>query len=151
MSRTLFVGNLNDKTSREALFELFAECGEVLRISIPQDRESGRRRGFAFVELGSPAAARQATQTIDGVELDGSRLRVSLAREDARPRQSRPPAVQRSEAETGEVDRPDFSGGGRGERPRWDDDRPKARGGWRDERHRRQHRRGKSTRDDGYR
>ena len=82
----LFVGNLDRDTSAKGLREHFAGSGhEVVEADVVTDRMSGQSRGFAFVDMESPEAARQAVDALDGVNLDGRPLRVRLASD-------RPPA-----------------------------------------------------------
>lgn len=100
----MFVGNLSFDTREEQIRELFGPIGEVLSVSIPADRDSGRARGFAFVELSTPKEAAAAIEQLNGRELDGRSLRVNGA--DDRP------SSQRSFGHGG---RP---GGGGGFRPR---------------------------------
>jgi RNA recognition motif-containing protein len=77
----LFVGNLNFDTTPEELRALFAEIGEVVSVSVPTDRDTGRPRGFAFVELSTPEQAAAATEKLNGHELGGRALRVNEATE----------------------------------------------------------------------
>src|SRR5690606_5138514 len=78
----LYVGNLNYNTTEESLREAFSANGrEVTSVSIIMDRETGRSRGFAFVEMATSEAAQQAMQELDGQELDGRMLRINEARE----------------------------------------------------------------------
>jgi RNA recognition motif-containing protein len=78
----LYVGNLNYNTSEESLREAFSANGrEVTSVSIIMDRETGRSRGFAFVEMSTAEFAQQALQELDGQELDGRMLRINEARE----------------------------------------------------------------------
>jgi cold-inducible RNA-binding protein len=77
----LFVGNLTFDTTSEQLRELFAPLGEVVSVTVPTDRDTGRPRGFAFVELSTPEQAAAATQRLNGYELDGRALRVNEATE----------------------------------------------------------------------
>ena len=79
----MFVGNLSFDTREEQLRELFAPIGEVLDVSIPTDRDSGRARGFAFVEVATPREAAAAIEQLNGRELDGRAIRVNGA--DDRP------------------------------------------------------------------
>ncbi|MBI5491016.1 MAG: RNA-binding protein [Deltaproteobacteria bacterium] len=83
MSAKLFVGSLNFSTTREQLLELFAAAGTVVDVVLPTDRDSGRPRGFAFVEYATPAEAQEAIRRFNGYELDGRALRVNEA--EARP------------------------------------------------------------------
>ncbi|MFI4944282.1 MAG: RNA recognition motif domain-containing protein [Burkholderiales bacterium] len=75
----MFVGNLSFDTGEDQLRELFTPIGEVLAVSIPTDRDSGRARGFAFVELSTPKEAAAAIEQLNGRELDGRQLRVNGA------------------------------------------------------------------------
>jgi RNA recognition motif-containing protein len=78
----LYVGNLNYNTTEESLREAFGANGrEVASVSIIMDRETGRSRGFAFVEMATAEGAQQAMQELDGHELDGRMLRINEARE----------------------------------------------------------------------
>jgi RNA recognition motif-containing protein len=81
----VFVGNLSFDAEVEQLRELFASIGEVVDVSIPTDRDSGRARGFAFVELATPELAAAAIEQLNGRELGGRVLRVNGA-------EDRPPA-----------------------------------------------------------
>jgi len=84
MGTKLFVGNLNFKTTEDTLREAFGANGRTVRsIAIPSDRETGRPRGFAFVELGSDQEAQDAIQELNGVEIDGRPLRVNEAEDRA--------------------------------------------------------------------
>lgn len=77
----LYVGNLSFNTTEASVRELFAQVGEVVSVSLPTDRDSGRPRGFGFVELASEEAAAAAVQRLDGYSLDGRNLRVNAATE----------------------------------------------------------------------
>jgi RNA recognition motif-containing protein len=77
----LFVGNLSFDTTPDELRELFAETGEVVSVTVPTDRDTGRPRGFAFVELSTPEQAAAATEKLNGRELGGRALRVNEAAE----------------------------------------------------------------------
>jgi RNA recognition motif-containing protein len=80
MSTKLFVGNLSPKTTGEQLTRFFSSAGLVASVRMPLDRQTGRARGFAFVEFSSKEQAEQALKVFDGRELGGNRLRVSMAR-----------------------------------------------------------------------
>lgn len=82
----IFVGNLNFRSSEQALRGLFEEYGEVSSVRIITDRETGRSRGFAFVEMPNDDEARSAIAGLDGQDFDGRPLNVN----EARPREERP-------------------------------------------------------------
>ena len=82
MSTRIFVGNLNFQTTEQQLRDLFGADGrEIVDARIITDRETGRSRGFAFVEFANDADARSAIETFDGQDLDGRPLRVNEANE----------------------------------------------------------------------
>jgi RNA recognition motif-containing protein len=81
MAHKLFVGGLNFATSNERLRELFAECGQVDSATVVTDRDTGRSRGFGFVEMGSAEEAETAISKYNGQEIDGRRLQVEKAKE----------------------------------------------------------------------
>jgi len=84
MGTKLFVGNLNFKTTEDALRAAFSIKGRnVKSVAMPADRETGRPRGFAFIEMGSEEDAQGAIQDMDGQELDGRPLRVNEAQDRA--------------------------------------------------------------------
>jgi RNA recognition motif-containing protein len=85
MSTKLYVGNLSFNTSTQDLETLFAESGTVQSANIIEDRETGRSRGFAFVEMASDAEAKAAIAALDGKEIDGRNLKVN----EAKPREDR--------------------------------------------------------------
>src|SRR5262245_45621199 len=76
----LYVGNLSFQTTEEQLAQLFSEFGPVSRASVITDRETGRSRGFGFVEMGSDAAAKAAINALNGQMVDGRSLTVNVAR-----------------------------------------------------------------------
>ncbi|MFS8867630.1 RNA recognition motif domain-containing protein [Synechococcus sp. H65.1] len=76
---TIFVGNLSFKASEEDLRRVFAEYGTVKQIKMPVDRETGRKRGFAFVELENEADEQKAIEELDGATWMGRDLRVNKA------------------------------------------------------------------------
>lgn len=82
---SLYVGNLPYNTTQEELTEAFAEYGTVVRVQLPTDRETGRPRGFGFVEMSSKEEETAAIEGLDGAELGGRQLRVN----EARPRENR--------------------------------------------------------------
>lgn len=84
ISAKVFVGNLSFKTTREELQEVLSEAGEVVNVHLPVERETGKLRGFAFVEFATAEAAANAIRLFDGREVGGRRLRVNPAED--RPR-----------------------------------------------------------------
>ena len=84
MAQRIYVGNLPFDTDEAAVEQLFAEFGEVNSVALPTDRETGRPRGFGFVEMGTDDAAK-AIQTLDGTDFGGRRLNVN----EAKPREPR--------------------------------------------------------------
>ena len=81
---SIYVGNLAYEINKQDLHEVFNDYGNVQRVHIPTDRETGRVRGFAFVELESEANEDKAIETLDGAEWMGRDLKV----DKARPRKS---------------------------------------------------------------
>ena len=82
---SIYVGNLSYEVSQEDLSEVFSEYGNVKRVHLPTDRETGRKRGFGFVEMESEAEEDKAIETLDGAEWMGRELKVNKAR----PRENR--------------------------------------------------------------
>lgn len=80
----IFVGNLPFSASSPELEELFAQYGTVSRAQVITDRDTGRSRGFGFVEMDSDEEAQNAIQTLDGSDFGGRQLRVNVARERSR-------------------------------------------------------------------
>jgi len=81
MSTRLYVGNVAAETTEDALRELFATEGrKVETVSVVTDRETGRPRGFCFVQMSSPEEATAAIAAVNGREIDGHKLTVSVAR-----------------------------------------------------------------------
>ena len=85
---SIYVGNLSYSAKEEDLDQVFAEYGKVKRITLPTDRETGRPRGFAFVELEEDANEEKAIEALDGAEWMGRELRVNKAK--PREQRSRP-------------------------------------------------------------
>jgi RNA recognition motif-containing protein len=79
MGTRLFVGNLAHGITEADLREVFARSGEVSEVKLVLDRETGRPRGFGFVEMATPDAATQALEALDGHELEGRDLTVRQA------------------------------------------------------------------------
>jgi RNA recognition motif-containing protein len=81
----IYVGNLSFNTDEHALRDTFAQHGEVSSVAIIPDRETGRSRGFGFVEMPNDGEGRAAIEAMNGAELDGRNLTVN----EARPRAER--------------------------------------------------------------
>ncbi len=79
MSSKIFVANFPFSTTSEELSDLFGQHGEVVSAKVATDRETGRSRGFGFVEMGSPDAAATAIQQLNGFDLGGRPLAVRVA------------------------------------------------------------------------
>jgi len=77
---TIYVGNLSFQATEEDLREVFSEYGEVVRVSLPTDRETGKKRGFAFVEMKEEANEDQAIEELDGAQWLGREIRVNKAK-----------------------------------------------------------------------
>ena len=92
MTTKLYVGNLSFNTTEDALRSVFSEDGRVVQgVTIPSDRETGRPRGFAFVQMGSASDAAAAISALDGKDFEGRTLKVNEAQERAeRPGGFRP-------------------------------------------------------------
>jgi cold-inducible RNA-binding protein len=102
MAKKLYVGNLNYRTTDEVLKEAFQPFGEVQAVNVITDRETGRSKGFAFVEMATEEAAQAAITGMNGKNVDGRDLTVA----EARPQNDRGP-------------RRDDRGGGGGGGRRW--------------------------------
>lgn len=95
--KNLFVGNLNFRTTEDELTALFQGFGQVTRVHLAMDRETGRARGFAFVEMPNDDEAEKAIAGLNGKEVGGRAIKVNEAR----------PKTERSGPRS-------FGGGGRG-------------------------------------
>ncbi len=84
---SIYVGNLSYEVTEEDITEVFAEYGTVKSVTLPKDRETGRMRGFAFVEMGTSAEEAAAIEALDGAEWMDRNLKVNKAkpREESRP------------------------------------------------------------------
>lgn len=84
---TIYVGNLSYRATEADLRAVFTDYGEVTRVMLPTDRESGKMRGFAFVDLSEEAQEDNAISELDGAEWMGRQIRVNKAKpkEDNRP------------------------------------------------------------------
>src|SRR3981189_3133068 len=78
--KSLFVGNMSFQTTEGELRDLFTPFGQVTRVHMAMDRETGRARGFAFVEMPNDEEAAKAMAGLDGKELGGRNLKVNEAR-----------------------------------------------------------------------
>ena len=76
---SIFVGNLPFRAEQEDVIELFAPFGEVATCSLPLERDTGRKRGFAFVELADPEQESKAIDALQGTEMMGRPLRINKA------------------------------------------------------------------------
>lgn len=83
MNNKLYVGNLSFRLEESQLEDVFGECGTVQSVKIIKDRDTGRSRGFGFVEMESEEQAQNCISNLDGKEVEGRGLRVSIAREKA--------------------------------------------------------------------
>ncbi|EHC10648.1 RNP-1 like RNA-binding protein [Fischerella thermalis JSC-11] len=77
---TIYVGNLSYSATEEDLKAVFAEYGQVKRVVLPTDRDTGRLRGFAFVEMNEDTQEEAAITELDGAEWMGRQLKVNKAR-----------------------------------------------------------------------
>ena len=77
----LFVGNISFDTNEATLREAFTAHGDVEEVAVITDRDTGRPRGFAFVEMGSDADAQSCIEAMDGMALDGRNIKVNEAKE----------------------------------------------------------------------
>ena len=82
----IYVGNLSFNATEEEIRQAFAQYGEVSSVNIIQDRETGRSRGFAFVEMPDGEQAKEAIEKVNLTEIDGRALTVN----EARPKRDRP-------------------------------------------------------------
>ncbi|HNT76659.1 MAG TPA: RNA-binding protein [Anaerolineae bacterium] len=79
MATKVYVGNMSYDTTESELRELFAAHGEVTSVNVVKDRDTGRPRGFAFVEMATKEAAQAAITALNGKEVDGRQLNVNEA------------------------------------------------------------------------
>ena len=127
MSMKLYVGNLSFQTSSNDLQELFSQAGTVESANVVEDRDTGRSRGFGFVEMSSKEEGQAAIQQFNGKDLNGRNLTVN----EARPREDRRPGGGgggrggfgggggRGGNRGGGGGRGGFGGGGGNREPRW--------------------------------
>lgn len=81
MATNIFVGNLPFTTGSPELEQLFASYGSVSRAQVITDRDTGRSRGFGFVEMDNDNEAQQAIESLDGTDVGGRQIKVNVARE----------------------------------------------------------------------
>ena len=116
MSMKLYVGNLSFKTSSEELQQMFSQAGTVESANVIEDRETGRSRGFGFVEMASKEAGEAAIAQFNGKEVNGRNLNVN----EAKPRENRSFGANRNGGNRsfggGRKTRGDFGGD---RTPRW--------------------------------
>lgn len=86
MANKLYVGGIPYSTTEDDLRDHFAQAGEVTSVAIITDRETGRSKGFGFVEMSSDEAAQKAIEMFDGTDMDGRNITVN----EARPKEDRP-------------------------------------------------------------
>ncbi len=88
MSKRIYVGNLSYTTTQETLQNVFSQYGELVSVSLITDRDTQQSKGFGFIEFSDDSAAENAITAMGGKELDGRRIRVSVAEEkqERRPR-----------------------------------------------------------------
>lgn len=77
---SIYVGNLSFEATQEDISQIFTEYGTVKRVQLPTDRETGRFRGFGFVEMSTEAEEAAAIEALDGAEWMGRTLKVNKAR-----------------------------------------------------------------------
>jgi len=112
MAHKLFVGGLPFSTSEDRLREVFAQAGQVESAVVVTDRDTGRSRGFGFVEMATSEEADQAVQKLNGKDLDGRQLKV----ERAKASEGGGGGPRRSFGGGGGGSRGGFGGGSRGNR-----------------------------------
>lgn len=109
MGRKLYVGNLPYSADQQALEEKFSQCGKVESVNVITDRDTGRSKGFGFVEMSTDAEAQKAIEELNGKDCDGRPMTVN----EARPQQ------KRSGPGGGGDNRRGGGGGAGGGRGRW--------------------------------
>jgi cold-inducible RNA-binding protein len=114
MSMKIYVGNLSFQTSSDDLQQLFAQAGTVETATVVEDRDTGRSRGFGFVEMASKEEGQKAIEQFNGKELNGRNLTVN----EARPREDRNRGGRGFGGNRGGGGR-NFGGGRNDRSPRW--------------------------------
>jgi len=116
MSTKLYVGNLSFNTTSQQLQDTFAQCGTVQSVSVVEDRETGRSRGFAFVEMSTNEEAAAAISQLNGKDVGGRSLKVN----EAKPREPRTGSSDRGfNGNRGGYGGGNNNGGGGHREPRW--------------------------------
>jgi RNA recognition motif-containing protein len=115
MGKKLYVGNLSYSTSEEQLQELFSQAGDVDTVTIITDRETGRSKGFGFVEMATDDGAQEAIKRFNGSTIDNRTLTVN----EARPREDRPRTGGGFGGSSGGRRDTRYGGGGGGRRDRY--------------------------------
>ncbi|HEV8134587.1 MAG TPA: RNA-binding protein [Pyrinomonadaceae bacterium] len=115
MSTKLYVGNLAFQTTSQELQEMFGQAGTVESASVVEDRETGRSRGFAFVEMSSKEEATAAIEQFNGKEIGGRPLKVN----EAKPRENRTGGRSFNNNRGGGGYRGSSNNGGGHREPRW--------------------------------
>ena len=119
MSTKLYVGNLAFQTTNQQLENLFAQAGTVQSANVIEDRDTGRSRGFAFVEMSTTAEAAAAIEQFNGKELGGRALKIN----EAKPRETRNGSSDRNSSRNrGGYSGNNYGGGNSGgghREPRW--------------------------------
>ena len=80
MATNIYVGNLSFSTDSDGLRDAFAQHGEVVSAQVVSDRDTGRSRGFGFVEMANDDEAQTAIRELDGASIDGRNLKVNVAK-----------------------------------------------------------------------
>jgi RNA recognition motif-containing protein len=88
MAKNIYVGNISYTAKEENLGELFAQYGDVVSVKIITDRETGKSKGFGFVEMNDEQAAAAAISALDGAEFGGRKLKVNPAMDKPRPQRT---------------------------------------------------------------
>jgi len=133
MSVKLFVGGLSFSTSSDGLRGAFARFGEVMSAAVMTDRETGRSRGFGFVEMATTEEAEKAISSLNGTSLDGRMIRVDKATpRGTGPRPPRPGGPPRPYGDRPAGAGPRFGAGGGGGGPRFGAGAPRPGGGFGD-------------------
>jgi len=86
MGRKLYVGNLPYSADQQSLTEIFSRCGTVDSVNVIADRDTGRSKGFGFIEMSSDSEAQKAIQELNGADCDGRPMTVN----EAKPEKKRP-------------------------------------------------------------